>query len=72
MNMMKWAISFYHLSHLRVSHGPITKAFFDKSGGGGGRGPWRGLQALPPFLAYRKFSISELNLNDLVHILCPH
>ena len=41
---MKMAHCIYHLVPLRVPYSPLTKAGFDKSGGGGERGSWQGLQ----------------------------
>ena len=63
MNMMK--MGHFNLSFI-VPLSPLTKAFFDKSGGGKAEVPGWGCKGAEPF-CLGKFGISELSLRDLVH-----
>ena len=49
----------------------MKKQEADRSRGGGGRGPWHGLQGAEPSWV-GKFCISVLNLCDLVHAFLTH
>ena len=58
------------MGHFTLSsspYSPLTKADFDKSGGGGAEANGGGCKGAEP-LCVGKFCISELNLRDLVHI----